>query len=38
LGVDNLIIVRTGDALLICNRHDAEKIKNIVAGLPPELQ
>ena len=38
LGVDNLIVVRTGDALLICNRHDAEKIKNIVAGLPPELQ
>jgi mannose-1-phosphate guanylyltransferase len=38
LGVDNLIVVRTGDALLICNRHDAEKIKNLVADLPPELQ
>lgn len=38
LGVHNLIVVRTGDALLICNRHDAEKIKDLVAGLPPELQ
>ena len=34
----NLIIVRTRDALLVCNRHDAEKIKNLVADLPPELQ
>jgi mannose-1-phosphate guanylyltransferase len=38
LGVHNLIIVRTGDALLVCNRHDAEKIKNLVADLPSELQ
>jgi mannose-1-phosphate guanylyltransferase len=38
VGVQNLIVVRTGDALLICNRHDAEKIKNVVADLPPELQ
>ena len=38
LGVHNLIVVRTADALLICNRRDAEKIKNLVADLPPELQ
>lgn len=38
LGVHNLIVVRTDDALLICNRRDAEKIKNLVADLPPELQ
>ena len=38
LGVRNLIVVRTGDAILICHRHDAEKIKNLVGKLPPELQ
>jgi mannose-1-phosphate guanylyltransferase len=38
LGVHNLIVVRTGDALLICSRHDAEKIKTLVADLPSELQ
>ena len=38
LGVHNLIVVRTGDALLICHRHEAEKIKNLVGKLPPELQ
>jgi mannose-1-phosphate guanylyltransferase len=38
LGVQDLIVVRTNDALLICHRHDAEKIKNLVGGLPPELQ
>jgi mannose-1-phosphate guanylyltransferase len=38
LGVHNLIVVRTGDALLVCDRHDAEKIKQLVGKLPPELQ
>lgn len=38
LGVHNLIVVRTGDALLVCHRHQAEKIKNLVATLPRELQ
>ena len=38
LGVHNLIVVRTADAILICDRHDAEKIKNLVGKLPPELQ
>src|SRR5213082_322383 len=37
LGVHNLIVVRTGDAILICHRHQAEKIKNLVGTLPPEL-
>ncbi len=38
VGVHNLIVVRTDDALLICHRHDAEKIKNLVPDLPEELQ
>ncbi len=38
LGVHNLIIVRTDDALLICHRHQAEKIKDLVGKIPPELQ
>jgi len=38
VGVHNLIVVRTDDAILICDRHDAEKIKNPVGKLPPELQ
>ncbi len=38
LGVRNLIVVRTADAILICHRHEAERIKNLVAKLPPELQ
>ena len=38
LGVHNLIIIRTDDAILICHRHQAEKIKNLVGKLPPELQ
>src|SRR6266516_3973946 len=38
LGVHNLVVVRTGDAILICHRHQAEKIKNLVGKLPPELQ
>jgi len=38
LGVRNLIVVRTGDAILICHRHEAERIKDLVAKLPPELQ
>ena len=38
VGVHNLIVVRTSDAILICDRHDAEKIKKLVGKLPPELQ
>lgn len=38
LGVKDLIVVQTPDALLICDRHEAEKIKHLVAQVPPELQ
>lgn len=38
LGVHNLIVVRTDDAILVCHRHQAEKIKNLIGKLPPELQ
>jgi mannose-1-phosphate guanylyltransferase len=38
LGVHDLIVVQTKDALLVCHRHDAEKIKNLIGKLPPELQ
>ena len=37
LGVDDLIIVQTEDALLIANRHHADAIKNLADLLPPEL-
>ncbi|MFZ1220743.1 MAG: sugar phosphate nucleotidyltransferase [Chthoniobacterales bacterium] len=38
LGVHNLIVVRTDDAILICHRHQAEKIKNLLGKIPEELQ
>jgi len=38
LGVHNLIIVRTPDAVLICHRHQAEKIKQLVGKLREGLQ
>ena len=38
LGVRDLIVVRTKDALLVCHRHEAERIKELVGKLPPELQ
>lgn len=37
LGVDDLIVVQTEDALLIANRHQADAIKNLCAKLPPDL-
>lgn len=37
LGVDDLIIVQTEDALLIANRHQADAIKNLSPLLPKEL-
>lgn len=30
IGIDNLIIADTNDALLICNKEDAQEVKNIV--------
>jgi mannose-1-phosphate guanylyltransferase len=38
LGVNDLIVVRTRDALLVCHRHEAERIKDLIGKLPPELQ
>ncbi len=38
LGVHNLIVIQTDDAILVCSRHDAEKIKNLVGKLPSDLQ
>ena len=37
LGVQNLIVVQTADALLICDRKEAEKIKALVGRVPEEL-
>jgi hypothetical protein len=36
--VSDLIVVDTPDALLVCSRHEAERIKHLVAKMPPELQ
>lgn len=38
LGVKDLIVVQTPDALLVCDRHEAEKIKHLIGQIPPELQ
>jgi mannose-1-phosphate guanylyltransferase len=38
LGVHDVIVVETPDALLVCKRHEAEKIKQLVGMVPPELQ
>lgn len=37
LGVDDLIVVQTEDALLIANRHQADAIKKLTDLLPEEL-
>lgn len=37
LGVDDLIVVQTDDALLIANRHQADAIKDLGKQLPEEL-
>ena len=37
LGVDDLIVVRTPDALLVANRHQADAIKKLSDLLPREL-
>lgn len=38
LGVSDLIVVQTPDAILVCHRGEAEKIKQLIALIPPELQ
>ncbi len=37
VGVSDLIVVDTGDALLVAHRDEADNIKHIVAGLPEHL-
>jgi len=37
-GVQDLIVIDTGDALLVCHRREAENIKKLVPGVPEELQ
>jgi mannose-1-phosphate guanylyltransferase len=36
--VHDLIVVRTPDAVLICHRQEAERIKDLIDKIPPELQ
>lgn len=38
MGVKNLIVVQTGDSILIADVHEAEKIKNLIGKIPQELQ
>ncbi len=38
LGVDDLIIVQTDDAILVANRHQADDIKKLIDELPRELR
>lgn len=37
VGVEDLIVVDTGDALLVARRSEADRIKNVVAELPSHL-
>lgn len=37
LGVANLIVVQTGDSILVANRDDADQIKKLVEKLPDHL-
>lgn len=37
-GVNDLIVIDAGDALLVCRRDDAENIKKIVPNVPEDLQ
>ena len=38
VGVSDLIVVQTKDSILVCHRHDVERVKNLVGLLPEELQ
>ncbi len=37
LGVSDLLVVQTDDAILVCSRDHAEQIKRLIPHLPPEL-
>jgi hypothetical protein len=38
MGVHDMIVVQTEDAILVCSRHEAEKIKNLITRIPEHLQ
>ncbi len=38
IGVEDLIIVHTPDATLVCKKQDAESVKKLVERLPPEFR
>ncbi|MCE9619741.1 MAG: NTP transferase domain-containing protein [Planctomycetes bacterium] len=38
IGLDNVVVVRTKDATLICRANMAERVKEIAAQVPPALQ
>lgn len=38
IGVHDLIVIESDDAILVCNAHDAESIKTLVGKVPAELQ
>src|SRR3989442_7068304 len=38
LGVHNLIVVRTNDAVLVCHRHQPEKNKKLIGKIPVQIQ
>jgi mannose-1-phosphate guanylyltransferase len=38
LGVSDLVVVQTSDSILVCHRHDVEKIKTLVQMIPKPLQ
>ena len=37
LGVNDLVVVNTGDALLVCTKERAENIKQLLASIPEQL-
>ena len=38
VGVSDLIVVHTQDSILVCHRHEVERVKNLVGNLPEEFQ
>jgi len=38
LGVNDLVVVQAKDAILVCHRHDVEKIKKLIPMVPERLQ
>src|SRR5206468_4176718 len=38
LGVEDLMVISTADALLVAHRSQAEKLKELVEGLPKDLR